>query len=81
MKTIPTVEQVFLNNFDCYADFSDDDDLDIPAITKDKFIKVCKEHLTNHLEALRSELKEEFHFDHQLEIIDAIINNRLNELK
>jgi len=65
MKTIPTAEQFFKNHNSFDLTYDD----------------MLKEFAKLHLEALRSELKDEFHFDHQLEIIDEVINNRLNELK
>ncbi len=71
MKTLTAVEYLFQLI----------DDFGIEKIDRKAILKMEKEQISSRLEALRSELKDEFNFDHQLEIIDEVINNRLNELK
>jgi hypothetical protein len=92
MKT-QTAEEIFENNFDCYADTWKIEQGNYPvegevimAMTKDKFVELFNQHTTTQIEALRERLKQPIELQNGVvsfldeNSIDQTINNFLKEI-
>jgi len=80
MKTIPTAEKEFCKLHTAYhgEELNYLSQLTFQGFTGKELFEFCQFVTSSHLEALRSELKDKGSL---FPSVDAIINNRLNELK
>jgi hypothetical protein len=86
MKT-QTAEEIFENNFDCYADTWKIEQGNYPiegevimAMTKDKFVELFNHHTTTQIEALRERLVKDLWVYGLEKSINIVFNEFLKEI-
>jgi len=83
------LEELFENNFDCYADTWKIEQGNYPvegevvmAMAKEKFVSIFQEHTKQNIEALRSELLKGVNEENFVyEVINLRINQFLENIK